>query len=233
MAERNGPTVGFDLDMTLIDPRPGMVRAIEELNREFGLALDGEHFAANLGPPLYDVMRGHGFDDAMAQRLVRHFRAVYPSVVIEATTALPGAAEALAAVRELGGRTLVITGKHQPNAELHLKALGWEVDRLVGDVFATAKGEVLRQEGAAGYVGDHLGDIVGARTAGATAVAVATGPYDAAQLAEAGADVVLRDLTEFPAWLERSAAAGGGDGSDHADGQPDRAQQRGQVQPDG
>ncbi|MER7015555.1 HAD hydrolase-like protein [Saccharopolyspora sp. NPDC000359] len=200
-AERTGPTVGFDLDMTLIDPRPGMVRMIEELNREFGLTLDGEHFASNLGPPLYDSMRGYGFDDAMAQRLVHHFRAVYPQVAIGATTALPGAAEALAAVRELGGRTLVITGKYQPNAELHLNALGWEVDRLAGDVFAAAKGDVLREEGAASYVGDHLGDITGARAAGATAVAVATGPYGADQLAEAGADVVLRDLTEFPDWL--------------------------------
>lgn len=198
-AQRTGPTVGFDLDMTLIDPRPGMVRAIEELNREFGLNLDGEHFASNLGPPLLDSMRAYGFDDAVAQQLVRHFRTVYPTVVIEATTALPGATEALAAVRELGGRTLVITGKYQPNAELHLKAFGWEVDRLAGDVFAAAKGEVLREEGASCYVGDHLGDIVGARAAGATAVAVATGPYDVDQLADA--DVVLRDLTEFPAWL--------------------------------
>ncbi|KJK47073.1 haloacid dehalogenase, partial [Saccharothrix sp. ST-888] len=32
-------------------------------------------------------------------------------------------------------------------------------------------------------------------------VGVTTGPYGAAELAEAGADVVLTDLTEFPAWL--------------------------------
>lgn len=31
---------------------------------------------------------------------------------------------------------------------------------------------------------------------------VTTGPCDAAELREAGADVVLNDLTEFPAWLE-------------------------------
>ncbi|MBQ6643123.1 MAG: HAD hydrolase-like protein, partial [Saccharopolyspora sp.] len=54
-------------------------------------------------------------------------------------------------------------------------------------------------------VGDHLGDIVGAKTAGAVAVGVATGPYDAAALAEAGADVVLGDLTEFPRVLAEAA----------------------------
>jgi phosphoglycolate phosphatase len=30
---------------------------------------------------------------------------------------------------------------------------------------------------------------------------VATGPFDKDALADAGADVVLADLTEFPAWL--------------------------------
>lgn len=33
------------------------------------------------------------------------------------------------------------------------------------------------------------------------AVGVTTGPYTAAELTEAGADVVLPALTDFPAWL--------------------------------
>ncbi|MEV0702464.1 HAD hydrolase-like protein [Saccharopolyspora sp. NPDC050389] len=206
MAEqRSVPVVGFDLDMTLIDPRPGMVRAIEALNEQFALSLDGEAFAAHLGPPLADTMRGYGFDEPMVERLVAHFREIYPSVVVGLTEPLPGAELALNAVREAGGRTLVITGKYEANAALHLKAFGWEVDRLAGDVFAAAKGEVLREEGATIYVGDHLGDVVGAKTAGAVAVGVATGPYGVDELVEAGADVALRDLTEFPAWLAQRA----------------------------
>lgn len=51
------------------------------------------------------------------------------------------------------------------------------------------------------YVGDHTGDVRGARTAGALSVAVATGPCPADELLAAGADVVLDDLTAFPAWL--------------------------------
>jgi phosphoglycolate phosphatase len=41
----------------------------------------------------------------------------------------------------------------------------------------------------------------GARAAGALSVAVASGPCDADELRAAGADVVLADLTRFPAWL--------------------------------
>ncbi|MFD0918947.1 HAD family hydrolase [Saccharopolyspora rosea] len=199
--ERTGPTVGFDLDMTLIDPRPGMVRAFEALNAEFGVELDGEHFAANLGPPLEDVLRGYGFDDSVVEKLAARFRELYPSVVVPVTEAMPGADDALAAVRAAGGRTLVVTGKYGPNAALHLQALGWEVDRLAGGVFASAKGRVLAEEGASVYVGDHLGDVEGAKTAGAVAVGVTTGPYGEQALADAGADVVLRDLAEFPDWL--------------------------------
>ena len=201
MDERSALTVGFDLDMTLIDPRPGMVRAFDALNEEFGTELDGRHFAANLGPPLEDVLRGYEFDEPVVKRLAAHFRSIYPTVVIDETVALPGAVEALEAVRAAGGRTLVVTGKYEPNAALHLKALGWTVDRLAGGVFSAGKGDVLLAEGADIYVGDHHGDVVGGHAAGATAVGVATGPYSARELSEAGADVALDDLTQFPAWL--------------------------------
>jgi phosphoglycolate phosphatase-like HAD superfamily hydrolase len=42
--------------------------------------------------------------------------------------------------------------------------------------------------------------VLGARGAGAVAVAVATGPTSAADLEAAGADVVLDDLTGWGAW---------------------------------
>ena len=200
------PVVGFDLDMTLIDPRPGVVRVLGALSAEFGVRIDAERFAANLGPPLEHMLRDHGFDEAAAARLAARFRQLYPDLAIAPTRAMPGAGEVLARLRADGVRTVVVTGKYEPNARLHLEALGWEVDALCGDVFAAAKGEVLRAEGASAYVGDHLGDIAGARAAGSTAVAVATGPFTAEQLLEAGADLVLDSLSEFPARLRAACA---------------------------
>lgn len=196
-----GPTVGFDLDLTLIDARGGIIRTFELLSAEFGLELDGEHFAANLGPPLDEALRGYGFAEPLVDRLVHRYRELYPEVVIAETKPMPGAEQALAAVRAARGRILVVTGKYGPNAVLHMEALGWDVDHVSGDVFAAAKGGVLLSEGASIYVGDHIGDIAGARRAGAVAVAVATGPFEAGVLADAGADVVLDDLTQFPGWL--------------------------------
>ncbi|WP_156757564.1 HAD family hydrolase [Actinokineospora pegani] len=193
--------VGFDLDMTLIDARPGMAAAMNALAAESGLALDGEHFAANLGPPLDMVLRGFEAPEERIPALITRFRELYPTTVIPSTLPLPGAAEALAAVRARGGRTLVVTGKYGPNAQRHLDALGWTVDALAGELWAEAKAEALRAHGATIYVGDHEGDVRGARAAGALSVGVPTGPLTADALRAAGADVVLDSLLDFPAWL--------------------------------
>jgi len=194
-------TIGFDLDMTLIDPRPGMITAMNTLARESGLPLDGEWFAGNLGPPLDQVLRRFGAPEERIPELVARFRATYPELVIPATVALPGAAAALDAVRALGGKSLVVTAKHTPNAEKHLAALGWEVDHVVGDLWSAGKATALRAHGAGAYVGDHESDVAGALAAGAVPVGVTTGPCDAEQLRAAGATVVLSTLDTFPAWL--------------------------------
>ncbi|WP_189209994.1 MULTISPECIES: HAD family hydrolase [Actinokineospora] len=187
--------------MTLIDPRPGMVAAMNALAAESGLALDGERFAAALGPPLDVVFRGFEAPEERIPGLVSRFRALYPDVVVPATVPMPGAADALAAVKALGGVNLVVTGKFEPNAILHVKTFDWPVDVVAGGRWAEAKGGVLREHGARVFVGDHEGDVLGAKAAGAIAVGVPTGPCDADSLRAAGADVVLSDLTEFPAWL--------------------------------
>ncbi|WIX81525.1 HAD hydrolase-like protein [Amycolatopsis carbonis] len=199
-----GITVGFDLDMTLIDPRPGMVAAMNALGVESGLSLDGEHFAANLGPPLDDILRGFEAPEERIPGLVDRFRALYPDLVVPSTVALPGAAEALKAVRAAGGRTLVVTGKYGPNARLHVEALGLEVDELVGELWSTQKAVALKEHDARAYVGDHLGDVRGARAAGALAVGVTTGPCTREELLAEGADVVFGSLTQFPEWFARA-----------------------------
>ena len=194
-------TIGFDLDMTLIDSRPGIGKVYELLAAETGVFIDSELVVSRLGPPVEQEL-AHWFPAEQVREVANRYRALYADHGVADCLALPGAYDALAAVREHGGRTVVVTGKHTPNARLNLDALDLSVDALHGSVFGPEKGTVLREEGATVYVGDHLGDIEGARTADALAVAVATGPYSAEELAAAGADVVLPDLTGFPEWLD-------------------------------
>ena len=45
-------TVGFDLDLTLIDPRAAVIATAERLAVEEGVVVDAELWASRLGPPL-------------------------------------------------------------------------------------------------------------------------------------------------------------------------------------
>ncbi|GAA2140171.1 HAD family hydrolase [Kitasatospora kazusensis] len=193
-------TVGFDLDMTLLDTRPGIKAAWDELAAATGTRIDSDLVITRLGPPLAQEV-AEWFPAERVPEIVDAYRALYREHALPGAVVLPGARESLDAVRAHGGRVAVITGKYGPNARLQLDLMGLETDILVGDAWAEGKGLALREHKATVYVGDHLGDIRGARAADAVAIGVTTGPYGAAELREAGADVVLADLTEFPAWL--------------------------------
>ncbi|MFI8963884.1 HAD family hydrolase [Streptomyces sp. NPDC053493] len=201
MTSRSAPTVGFDLDMTLIDSRPGIRAAYVALTAETGVPIDADLAVSRLGPPLEHEI-AEWFPAEQVVEMVARYRALYPSYAIEPSLPLPGARDAIQAVREAGGRTLVVTAKNEPHAKLHLAHLGIEPDAVIGGLWAEGKAEALRAHGAGVYVGDHTGDVRGARTAGALSVAVATGPCGAEELRAAGADVVLADLTDFRPWWE-------------------------------
>ncbi|WP_030734750.1 HAD family hydrolase [Streptomyces sp. NRRL S-31] len=200
MAPTTPLTVGFDLDMTLIDSRPGIRACYLALAERTGAFIDADLAVTRLGPPLVDELV-NWFPAEQVPAMADLYRELYPGIAITATPALAGAREAVEAVRAAGGRTMVVTAKYEPNARLHLSHLGIEPDVVVGDLWAERKAEALRAHGAGVYVGDHVGDVRGARAAGAFSVAVATGPCPADELRAAGADVVLTDLSAFPAWL--------------------------------
>jgi uncharacterized protein len=194
-------TVGFDLDMTLIDNRPGIAAVYDALSAETGVHIDSALAASRLGPPVAEEL-GYWFPADRVDALADRYRELYPSVAVTAAVLLPGAAEALDAVRAHGGRSVIVTGKYAVNAQLHVDHLGIDIDGLVGGLWAEGKAPALREFGTTIYVGDHVSDVVAAHAAGALAVGVATGPVSADELRAGGADVVLDDLTAFPAWLD-------------------------------
>ncbi|WP_145755302.1 HAD family hydrolase [Micromonospora aurantiaca] len=194
--------VGFDLDMTLVDSRPGIAAAFRALTARTGVHVDGELAVSRLGPPLRTEL-AHWFPPERVEEAVTLYRELYPAYAITPAVPMPGAEAALRAVQARGGRTMVVTAKMGRLAKLHLDHLGLPVDELAGDVFAEQKAVALREHGATLYVGDHVADMAAARAAGIPGVAVATGPCSADELTEAGAYLVLDDLVEFPRALDR------------------------------
>jgi uncharacterized protein len=193
--------VGFDLDMTLIDTVVGFAATLDALGEELGVQFPTSELTSRLGPPLELLLEPHLPPDLIDSAADR-FREIYPDFAVAPTPALAGVPDALAAVRRHGGRIVLVTGKHTPNAQLHVDHLGLDVDVVEGRVWGPGKGEVLRRHGASAYVGDHVHDVEGARAAGVTSISVLTGGCTREQLEEAGTDVVLDDLTGFPDWLD-------------------------------
>lgn len=205
--------VGFDLDMTLIDTRPGFAATLSALSADTGVDLDVEEMSSRLGPPLSHLLAPY-FPPERIEELVDSFREHYPRLAIAPTRDLPGAHDALAAVRRHGGRLLLVTGKFTRNAALHVEALKFDVDHVEGEVWGVGKAEVLRTMGAAIYVGDHVHDVEGALAAGCVSVSVLTGGCTKQELLDAGTHVVLDDLTGFPAWLDEHLQAATESGSE-------------------
>lgn len=164
----SGP-VGFDLDMTLINSRPAILASFAEVSRETGTAIDLDAVDRRLGVKLDDEL-AFWFPPDRVAAAAGIYRRHYLRLAEGMTTVLPGAHEALAAVR----------------------------------VHGPEKAAVLRRLRAVAYVGDTPPDMAAAVQAGARAVGVTTGSFTGAELAGAGAEVVLDSLAGFPAWY-RSA----------------------------
>ncbi|MER7279905.1 HAD hydrolase-like protein [Dactylosporangium sp. NPDC000244] len=199
--------IGFDLDMTLLDTRLGIAATWRALTATTGVHVDADLAISRLGPPLREEM-AEWFPAESVDEAIRIYRSLYPDHAISPSVALPGALEALAAVRAVPARIAVITSKLGRLAELHLAHLGIEVDHVYGDVFHAQKAEVLRDIGAALYVGDHVADMQAGVLAGIPVVGVTSGPCSAAELRAAGATAVFPDLRPFPAFLQGMISVG-------------------------
>jgi len=128
--------------------------------------------------------------------------------------AMPGASAAVAALADAGARQSVLTGNVRPLAELKLglAGLGEHLDLDVGaygdahevraELVAVAR-QAAREAYGADFggastvlVGDTSFDVAAALAADARVVGVATGSFSAAELAAAGAHIVLPELTD-------------------------------------
>jgi phosphoglycolate phosphatase len=198
-------TVGFDLDMTLVDSRPGIRASMAALTQETGVPVDVEVVIDRLGPKLEWELAQWFPAEAVAHACKRYRAHYWKHCVGGGTILLPGARSAVDAVRSRDGRVVVVTAKSESLAHRCLKEVGLKVDEVVGHVYGDEKSDALREHGATIYVGDTVTDVQSALGASATAVGVTTGPDDAATLLAAGADPVLDSLAEFPAWLASGA----------------------------
>jgi phosphonatase-like hydrolase len=188
------------------------VKATEE-GREAAMA----HVRDTMGQSKIDVFRALA-DEETAQSLNRAFEDAYRETIEEGRCeAIPGAEDAVRALRARGLKTAFTTGFATPTALAVLDALGW---RELADVVLTpadaGRGRpapdlpltALLRTGASSVAsmvvaGDTESDAASGRAAGAgLVVGVLTGGRGESALRQAGADLVLASIVELPAALE-------------------------------
>ncbi len=155
---------------------------------------------------------------SQALALIPRLFASHQNLVLADGILLPGAVEALRAVRALPDTVpAVVTGNLQPNAVLKLKLFGLDgyIETDVGGYAsdnphrpalvavaqrraAKCHGTVFTRENTV-IIGDSLEDVTTGREGGASVIGVASGTTDAAVLREAGANLVLEDLCDADA----------------------------------
>jgi phosphoglycolate phosphatase len=190
--------VGFDLDMTLIDSRRVILASFTAVGDATGVPIDPAAVDRRLGIKLEDEL-AFWFPAQQVPAAARLYREHYLRLAEPLTSALPGASEALAAVRAASARAVVVTAKHEVSARLSLEFAGLAPDDLFASVHGPEKAAVLITLGAAVYVGDTPADMAAAAQAGARGVGVTTGSFTEGDLRAAGAQTVLDSLTGFPA----------------------------------
>jgi phosphoglycolate phosphatase len=194
-------SVGFDLDLTLVDSRPGIRASMTALARESGVAIDVDIVIARIGPKLeWELAQWFPAPDVPA--MAARYRELYwDDCTGDGTQLLPGAQAAVDAVRARHGHVVIVTGKSTPLALRCLANVGIDADAVVGHVYGDEKRDALIEHGVGVYVGDTVADVRAAIGASALAVGVTTGPDDGRTLVAAEADLVLDTLAEFPDWL--------------------------------
>lgn len=190
------PAVAFDLDMTLVDTRPGIRAALLAFAEETARPIDAEAIVSALGPPVAQALSPWFAADELPAAVAR-FREHMAAVGVMKVVALPGAAELTDAVRQAGFRVVVVTAKIEPLARATLMHAGLAADMVYGDVWAERKAVPLAASGAVAFVGDHPADMLAACTAGVSGYGVTSGSSSADELSAAGASYVVPSLHDL------------------------------------
>ena len=187
------------------------VQATEE-GREAAM----QHVRDTMGQSKIDVFRAI-VDEPTAQALNVSFEDSFRALIDEGRCeAIPGAEDAIRAIRDRGLKTAFTTGFARPTADAILAALGWtELADVVLTPADAGRGRpapdlvlsALIATGATSVasvvvVGDTESDAQsGVRAGAGLVVGVLTGSRDEESLRAAGADLVLASVAELPAKL--------------------------------
>ncbi|MGP1274469.1 MAG: phosphoglycolate phosphatase [Caulobacterales bacterium] len=222
-----GASIAFDLDGTLVDTAPDLVRALNESIAPFGLApvpVDDVRAMVGRGArALIErafVRAGAALDSSITEAALAHFLKTYGDDIAAMSRPFDGVEAALDVLAVSGARLSVCTNKPSALARKLIDALelSHRFERITGPEDTSAKkpdpAHLLTAAGEGApdrfiaLVGDSEPDVLSARGAGAAAVIFTRG-YSEKPVSTLGADRLFDSFRELPAILAKLAARRG------------------------
>ena len=224
MIKREYQYILFDLDGTLTDSKPGIVRCVKETLAYYGIEEREEDLEKFIGPPLTDSFREfYHFDEEQIKEAVELYRGEYRDKGIFENEIYPGMKEFLSEMKQEGKILAVATSKPVDMAKKVLSYFEIEsyFDYIVGSIPNTKRltkidvmKEVMREiffpniseekidtidfnlipRSEILMIGDRKFDILGANHFGVDSVGVTYGYAPEGELTEAGATYLAADI---------------------------------------
>ncbi len=205
------PALLFDVDGTLMDSAPGILRSVRYSLEKMGRPVpEGSSLTCFIGPPLVDSYQKYcGMTPEEASRATALYRERYWETGVKEAAPYPGIPALLRDLKAAGFPLYVATSKPEALAKrfLALHGIAEPFERICGAVEGerTHKPEILSwlaihlPFGGAGAVmiGDRRFDILGARQAGFRSVGARYGYADPGELEAAGAEELADSVEEL------------------------------------
>jgi pyrophosphatase PpaX len=197
--------VVFDLDGTLLDSVPGIVKSFKHTINHFtpNHGLSDQEIIRLLGRPLYTQMKEISGNDAMAEEMVAYYRK-HNIEIIPTMPLFPGIEQALEELHSRKVPMAIVTSKAKPSVDISVKKFGLQkFMQTIVTIEDTPKHKpdpmplllCLERMGILPercvYVGDAVFDIQCAKRAGAKSAAVSWGSNIMTELLHESPDFVF------------------------------------------
>ena len=204
----------LDMDGTIVDAFPPIIRALNQTFVEYGLPqMTAQEVKRHTGRG--DCSMISLFGDKREEAGIR-FLEIHDEDYLTSIEPLPGAEALFLWLKEQAIPCAIVTSKSQSRAEAQLDVLGWTqyIDSIIGKIpgrpekpdptpvlLACEKLHIDTSDTV--MVGDGVADMKAGTRAGSTPIGICDG-FSAEELTEAGASHCFDSLIQVQAWLEQN-----------------------------
>jgi len=203
----------FDLDGTLTDPKEGITKSVQYSLSHFGINVENlDDLCKFIGPPLRQAFMEYcGFDAGRAEKALEKYRERYVDEGIYENVMYTGIDVMLEKLKDSGKTLIVATSKPTVLAEKVLDHFSLDkyftfVSGAELNGIRSEKSEIIQyafekcnitETKRCIMVGDRKHDIVGAKAACISSIGVLYGYADEDELTKAGADYLVKNVSEL------------------------------------